>query len=285
MHPRSQYTLFKCVTLRKSLNTPPLPQDGKRKDQEDDDEGDKSGAQDFQDPKNVVNIIFGEDGGFPSKRTPKLTLRGILSVEPAIQKPLRYSEVPISFSSDDKWTSFSESRKFPLILDPVVAGSQLTRVLIDGGSGFSLLFASTLKKMGLDISKMFIPSRARFYGIVPGNVATLLGSVVLPVTFGTKDNYLTEYIKFEVADFESSYHAILGRPTLARFMVVPHYVYLLLKMLGKIGVLTFRDDLKKSYDCDKEAIEYAATSRVPKPCAEVFATAQKLTDTEMEISS
>jgi hypothetical protein len=54
--------------------------------------------------------------------------------------------------------------------------------------------------------------------------------VVLPVTFGTKDNYRTKYIKFEMADFDSSYHAILGRPALAKFMVVPHYVYLLLKM-------------------------------------------------------
>jgi hypothetical protein len=83
-----------------------------------------------------------------------LALREILSVEPTTQKPLRYSEVPISFSRDDQWTSFSEPGKFPLVLDPVVAGSQLTRVLIDGGSGLNLLFVSTLKKMGLDISKM-----------------------------------------------------------------------------------------------------------------------------------
>jgi hypothetical protein len=48
------------------------------------------------------------------------------------------------------------------------------------------------------------PRKASFYSIVPGNAATPLGSVVLPVTFGTKDNYRTEYIKFEVADFESS---------------------------------------------------------------------------------
>jgi hypothetical protein len=48
-----------------SLNAPLFPQDGKRKDQEDDDEGDKSGAQHFQDLKNVINVIFGEDGGFP----------------------------------------------------------------------------------------------------------------------------------------------------------------------------------------------------------------------------
>jgi hypothetical protein len=65
-----------------------------------------------------------------------------------------------------------------------------------------------------------------------------------------KDNYRTEYIKFEVADFDSSYHAILGRLALAKFMAVPHYVYLLLKMPGKTGILTLRGDLKKSYDCD-----------------------------------
>jgi hypothetical protein len=62
-----------------------------------------------------------------------------------------------------------------------------------------------------------------------------------------------------VADFDSSYHAILGRPALAKFMAVPHYVYLLLKMLGKTGVLTLRGDLKKSYNCDQEAIEYTMT--------------------------
>jgi hypothetical protein len=103
-----------------------LPQAGKRKDQEDDDECDKSGAQDFQDLKNIINVIFGGDGGFPSKHVQKLTLREMLSVEPAITRPLRYSEVPISFSRDDQWTSFSKSGKFLLVLDLVVAGSQLT---------------------------------------------------------------------------------------------------------------------------------------------------------------
>jgi hypothetical protein len=38
-------------------------------------------------------------------------------------RTLRYSEVLISFSRDDQWTSFSESGKFPLVLDPVLAGS------------------------------------------------------------------------------------------------------------------------------------------------------------------
>jgi hypothetical protein len=71
---------------------------------------------------------------------------------------------------------------------------------------------------------MLTPYRAHFYSVVPGNAATPLGSVILPVTFRTKDNYHTEYIKFEVADFDLLYHAILGRPALAKFMAMPHYI-------------------------------------------------------------
>jgi hypothetical protein len=93
----------------------------------------------------------------------------------------------------------------------VVAGSKLNKVLIDGGRGLNVLFTKTLKKMKLDITHMFTKSNTPFYGIVPGNAAIPLGSVVLPVTFGeSRDNYRTEYVKFEVADFETSYHAILG---------------------------------------------------------------------------
>jgi hypothetical protein len=118
-----------------------------------------------------------------------------------IPRPLRWSEVPISFSRDDQWISFSEPGKFPLVLDPVVAEVRLTKVLIDGGSGLNLIFASTLRKMGLDFTDMLAPSKSPFYGIVPGNAAHPLGTMVLPVTFGTRENYRTEFIKFEVANF------------------------------------------------------------------------------------
>ena len=56
------------------------------------------------------------------------------------------------------------------------------------------------------------------------------------------------YVK---VDFESSNHAILGRLALAKFMVVPRYVYLLLKMPGKTGDLTLHGDHLKSIECDK----------------------------------
>jgi hypothetical protein len=141
-------------------------------------------------------------------------------------------------SHDDQWMSFSEPGKFPLVLDPVVAKVRLTKVLINDGSGLNLIFTSTLRKMGLDFTDMPVLSKSPFYGIVPGNAAHPLGTVVLPVTFGTRENYRTKFIKFEVANFESSYYAILGRPALTKFMAVLHYVYLLLKMPRLSGVLT-----------------------------------------------
>ena len=123
-----------------------------------------------------------------------------------------------------------------------------THVLIDGGSGHNLIFARTLRKMGFNFMSLLTPSKAPFFGIVLGNSFTPIGWGTLPITFGTEQNLRTEHIEFEVCNFETSYHAILGRPALAKFMAVPHYVYLLLKMPGNIGVLSLCGDLLKSYE-------------------------------------
>jgi hypothetical protein len=157
-------------------------------------------------------------------------------------------------------------------------------VLIDGGSGLNFIFTKTLDKMKLDITHMLTKSASPFCGIVLGNVTIPLSSVVLPVTFGeTRENYRTEYIKFEVADFETSIHAILGRPSIAKFMEVPHYTYLILKMPSPAGVLSLQGDLKISFDCDTEVVELATTNQVPNPMMEIYAASKKLAPTELEI--
>jgi hypothetical protein len=213
-----------------------------------------------------------------------------MSIEPAVPTPLRWSEVPITISRADQWTSFSEPGQFPLVLKPVVVGSKLNKVLIDSGSGLNVLFTKTLKKMKLDITHMLTKSTSPFYGIVPGNAAIPLGSVVLPVTFGeSRDNYRTEYIKFEVANFETSYHAILGRPAIAKFMTVPHFhgstpLHLLdTKMPSPAGVLSLQGDLKISHDCDTEAVEIAYTNQVPNAMMEIYAASKKLAPSELDI--
>jgi hypothetical protein len=180
--------------------------------------------------------------------------------------------------------SFSEPGRFPLVLKPVVTGSRLNKVLIDGRSGLNVFFIKTLKKMKLDITHMLTKSTSPFYGIVPRNAAIPLGSVVLPVTFGeTRENYRTEYIKFEVPDFETSDHAILGRPAIAKFMAVPHYTYLVLKMPSPACVLSLQGDLKISFDCDTEAVELVVTNQVPNAMMEIYAASKKLAPSELDI--
>jgi hypothetical protein len=239
------------------------------------------GNEDLQEPDKTVNVLF---GGLPTNRSQKATRREVLNIEPAVPTPLRWSGVPITFTCADQWTSFSEPGRFPLIVKPVVAGSRLNKVLIDGGSGLNVLFTKTLKKMKLDITHMLTKSTSPFYGIIPGNAAIPLGSVVLPVTFGeTRENYRTEYIKFEVVDFETSYHAILSRPAIAKFMAIPHYTYLVLKMPSPARVLSLQGDLKISFDCDTEAVELVATNQVPNAMMEIYAASKKLAPTELKI--
>ena len=142
------------------------------------------------------------------------------------------------------------------MVNPVIHQIRLARVLIDGGSALNIIFAKTLEDMGFDMMKL-VPSDQAFYGIIPGAGSTPIGKVTLPVTFGTQDNYRTESIIFEVAPFETSYHAILGRPALVKFMAIPNHTYLPLKMPAPNGVLSIRGDIQTSHSCETENINTA----------------------------
>jgi hypothetical protein len=77
------------------------------------------------------------------------------------------------------------------------------------------------------------------------------------VTFGTQENFCTEYMQFEVADFEMAYNAFLRRPALTKFMVIPQYAYLVLKMEGPKRVISIKGDVKRVDNRDRESWETA----------------------------
>ena len=79
----------------------------------------------------------------------------------------------------------------------------------------------------------------------------------MPICFGTPSNYRKEVLTFEVVGFKGTYHAILGRPCYAKFMVVPNYTYLKLKMPSPNGVITIESTYEHACDCNIECIEYA----------------------------
>ena len=120
----------------------------------------------------------------------------------------------------------------------------------------NLLFARALRELGLVITDL-TPSDSSFWGVVPSRASKPLREITLPVQFGTTSNYRVEHINFYVADFNTAYHVILGRPTLAKFMVVPHYAYLVLKMPSPAGVLALWAILSIAYTCEIESLALA----------------------------
>src|SRR5207237_2392499 len=144
---------------------------------------------------------------YESQRKQKLTAWEINAVIPVNPKYHNWSEVPITFNRSDYPDNIAHLGRYPLVLDPIIRTVKLNRVLIDGGSGLNILFAKTLDDMKIPRSELK-QSRAPFHGVIPGTSATPLGTIKLSVTFGSRENFRTEDITFEVADFKAAYHAI-----------------------------------------------------------------------------
>jgi hypothetical protein len=70
-------------------------------------------------------------------------------------------------------------------------------------------------------------------------------------------NIRTETLTFEVVGFSGTYHAILGRPAYAKFMAVPNYTYLKLKILGPKGIITDGTTYQRAFECDVECSHFA----------------------------
>jgi hypothetical protein len=136
--------------------------------------------------------------------------------------------------------------------------------------------------MDFDFNKMTACDES-FYGVVPGKAAYPIGRVCLLITFGTKENFRTEYLMFEVADFRSTYHTILGRPMLARFMAIPHHTNLIMKMLVPNGILFVLQDIMVSYNCESATIGLSKDSAVKDATTVVVGQAAKIDQTTLDV--
>jgi hypothetical protein len=73
---------------------------------------------------------------------------------------------------------------------------------------------------------------------------------------GTPDNFHKETLTFEVVWFRGAYHTILGRLCYAKFMAVPNYTYLKMKMSGTKGFITMGSSIEHAFDYDIECVEH-----------------------------
>ena len=133
----------------------------------------------------------------------------------------------------------------------------LTRVLMDGGSNLNLLYQDTVRKMGIDPSRIK-PTKTTFKGVIPGVEANCTSSITLEVVFGSPNNFRSEELIFDIVPCRSGYHALLGRTAFAIFNAVPHYAYLKLKMPGPRRVITVNGNTERSLRTEEHTAALAA---------------------------
>ena len=192
---------------------------------------------------------------------------------------MHWSEKPISWSRADHPEVMPNPGSSVLDLSATLAtdrrAARFSQVLVDGGSSINILYKDTMEKLGIK-QRQLQSSRTVFHGIVPGLSCSPIGKILIDVLFGDKDHFRREPVWFEVVDLESPYHALLGRPTLAKFMAVPHYAYLKMKMPSSKRILTIAGDYRKSSACAAESSRLAESL--------VIAAEKRLLDRVVEVA-
>jgi hypothetical protein len=226
-----KHTLEECVMLRRHFHKVGPPAEGGRA--HNDDKKEDHEAEEFPEVHDCF-MIYGGQVANASTRHRKQERREVCSVKVAAPVYLDWSDKPITFDRGDHPDRVPSPGKYPLVVDPVIGNVRLTKVLMDGGSSLNIIYAETLGLLQIDLSSIRAGATP-FHGIIPGKRVQPLGQLDLPVCFGTPSNFRRETPTFEVVGFRGTYHTVLGRTCYAKFMAVPNYTYLKLKMRGPNG--------------------------------------------------
>jgi hypothetical protein len=148
---------------------------------------------------------------------------------------MKWSTSKIGFDEEDHPTSTKGVGTIPLLCMPTINNIAVNRTLIDGGAGLNIMSVEVFEMMQVPYHRL-MPTRL-FFGVIEGSTMPI-GKVRLPVTFGTRDNYRTESLDFDVTYIALPYNAILGYPALARFMAVTHHGFNVLKIPSANGTIT-----------------------------------------------
>jgi hypothetical protein len=109
----------------------------------------------------------GDAGGFPAVENVFLISGGptvdlsshqrkqerheVLAAEKVPPSFLDWSEGTITFSREDHPNRIPNPGHYPLVVDPVIGNARFSKVLMDGGSSLNILYAHTLRLLGIGL--------------------------------------------------------------------------------------------------------------------------------------
>jgi len=174
----TKHTLEECTVLRRYYTDIIAKKSAEEPPKENYAEGEG-----FPKVKNCL-LIFGGRAACLTASQRKRELREVCAVSTAAPSYLKWSESAITFDREDYPDQIPNPRCYPLIVDPIIAKTRLSKVLMDEGSGLNILYAETLALMGISKSRLGNDA-SPVHGVVPGHRAHPLGQIDLPVYFET----------------------------------------------------------------------------------------------------
>ncbi|KAI4987047.1 hypothetical protein ZWY2020_019847 [Hordeum vulgare] len=130
--------------------------------------------EDKEDPFPQVHATLMIFADVESKSRLKLVNREVNMATPTNPMFLKWSQTAITFDQSDHPAHVPTPGRQALVADPVVEAVRLRKVLMDGDSSLNIMYADTLKGMGMPMSKLS-ESSMQFHGVVPGRKAKSLG--------------------------------------------------------------------------------------------------------------
>ena len=135
----ANHTHRECWVFKQAskLNVEPKGRETPSEDEDEPRQPNTRGQKKFQPEVKIVNMIYATH--IPKRRR-KHALRDVYVVEPVAPKFNPWSACPITFDHRDHLTSIRHGGSAALVLDPIIDGYHLTRVLMDGGSSLNLIY-------------------------------------------------------------------------------------------------------------------------------------------------
>ncbi|KAJ9553735.1 hypothetical protein OSB04_017780 [Centaurea solstitialis] len=150
----------------------------------------------------------------------------------------------ITFDQDDT-QGVHHKHHDALVIQLTIGNCSTKRILIDGGSSANVIFADTLKVMGIERSE--IVRRSTTLIGFNGDPMNTLGEIILPVYA----KGINKQTKFNVVDCQSAYNVILGRPWIHEMKAIPSTYHQKIKFPSPWGIQEIASENKIARECYK----------------------------------
>ncbi|XP_074351853.1 uncharacterized protein LOC141691001 [Apium graveolens] len=163
-----------------------------------------------------------------SNNSRKSYAREVCRVNPSCPKKSKPSpSLIISFLDEDYSPNIIRGHQDALVITAKIGTNTVKKILVDNGSSVDILYHHALARMDTGERKLE-NTHSPLYGFT-GNKVKVVGTIDLPVLFGTMPYQVWKIVKFHVISVNSSNNAILGRTTISALEAITSISHLKMK--------------------------------------------------------